>query len=49
MAQRAPALFAPVIEYLRDAGEARSCTEIETHFERIRWRERRDHRLRVSL
>jgi hypothetical protein len=29
---RARELFAPVIEHLRDAGEARSCTEIETHF-----------------
>ena len=25
-------LFAPVVEYLRDAGEARSCKEIEDHF-----------------
>lgn len=32
--QRAPTLFAPVIEYLREVGEARSCTEIENHFER---------------
>jgi hypothetical protein len=31
---RAPTLFAPVIDYLRDVGEARSCTEIEHHFER---------------
>ena len=31
---RAPTLFAPVIDYLRDVGEARSCTEIENHFER---------------
>jgi polymorphic toxin system nucleotidyltransferase-like protein len=31
---RAPTLFAPVIDYLRDAGEVRSCTEIEHHFER---------------
>jgi hypothetical protein len=31
---RAPDLFAPVIDYLRDVGEARSCTEIEAHFER---------------
>ena len=31
---RAPTLFAPVIDYLRDVGEARSCTEIESHFER---------------
>jgi hypothetical protein len=31
---RAPSLFRPVIDYLRDVGEARSCTEIENHFER---------------
>ena len=34
MADRAAALFAPVIEYLREAGEARSCSEIENHFKR---------------
>jgi Polymerase beta, Nucleotidyltransferase len=34
VAERAPTLFAPVIDYLRDAGEARSCTEIEDHFKR---------------
>jgi hypothetical protein len=27
-------LFAPIIDYLRDAGEARSSTEIEHHFAR---------------
>jgi hypothetical protein len=27
-------LFAPVIEHLREIGEARSCTEIEDHFKR---------------
>ena len=32
--ERARTLFAPVFEYLRDAGEARSCSEIEAHFER---------------
>lgn len=32
MAARATTLFAPLIEHLRDAGEARSCTEIEAHF-----------------
>jgi uncharacterized protein len=32
LASRAPSLFAPVLAYLRDAGEARSCTEIENHF-----------------
>ena len=31
---RATTLFAPVIEYLREVGEARSCTEIENYFER---------------
>ncbi|MGH9847225.1 MAG: hypothetical protein ACREEM_51675 [Blastocatellia bacterium] len=34
VAERAPTLFAPVIEHLREAGEARSCTEIEDHFKR---------------
>ena len=34
VAARAPVVFVPVIEYLRDAGEARSCTEIEDHFKR---------------
>lgn len=34
LAERAPELFAPIIEHLREVGEARSCTEIETHFER---------------
>lgn len=34
IATRAPALFRLVIDYLRDAGEARSCTEIENHFVR---------------
>jgi predicted nucleotidyltransferase len=34
MAQRAPELFAPVIDHLRDVGEARSSTEIEAHFKR---------------
>src|ERR1043166_9741337 len=32
VARRAPALFAPVIDHLRAVGEARSCTEIESHF-----------------
>lgn len=31
---RTPALFAPIFEYLREAGEPRSCSEIERHFER---------------
>jgi uncharacterized protein len=34
LAQRAPALFGPVIEHLREVGEARSCSEIEGHFQR---------------
>lgn len=34
LAERAAVLFEPVIEYLREVGEARSCTEIEDHFER---------------
>jgi uncharacterized protein len=34
IAQRAAKLFAPVIEYLREVGEARSCGEIESHFRR---------------
>jgi hypothetical protein len=34
MASRAPDVFATVIDYLREAGEARSATEIETHFTR---------------
>jgi uncharacterized protein len=34
LASRAPALFAPVLEYLREAGEARSAGEIEAHFKR---------------
>ena len=34
LAQRARSLFAPVLEYLAEAGEARGCTEIERHFAR---------------
>ncbi len=34
VARRVPALFGPVIDYLREAGEARSCAEIESHFKR---------------
>jgi uncharacterized protein len=34
MATRAPTLFHPVLEYLREAGEVRSCTEIENYFTR---------------
>lgn len=32
VADRAAGLFAPVIDHLREVGEARSCTEIEDHF-----------------
>jgi uncharacterized protein len=34
LADRAPSLFAPVLAYLRNAGEARSCAEIENYFTR---------------
>ena len=34
LADRTHALFAPVIEHLREVGEARSATEIEDHFKR---------------
>jgi hypothetical protein len=34
VAQRALTLFAPVLDHLREVGEARSCTEIEDHFKR---------------
>src|SRR5262249_49773872 len=34
LADRAATLFAPVIDHLREVKEARSCTEIESHFER---------------
>lgn len=34
MAERSPELFGAVIEHLREAGEARSSTEIENHFKR---------------
>jgi hypothetical protein len=34
VADRTARLFAPLLEHLRDVGEARSCTEIENHFER---------------
>jgi hypothetical protein len=34
LAGRAAALFAPLLEYLREAGEARSAGEIEDHFKR---------------
>jgi uncharacterized protein len=34
VADRAPAIFGPVLDYLRDVGEVRSCREIEEHFTR---------------
>ena len=34
LAVRATALFRPILDYLRDAGETRSSSEIETHFKR---------------
>ncbi|MDX2043237.1 MAG: hypothetical protein SF097_18605 [Acidobacteriota bacterium] len=34
LAERAPELFAPILDHLREVGEARSCTEIEDHFKR---------------
>jgi hypothetical protein len=34
LAERAPTLFAAVIDHLREVGEARSCTEINAHFQR---------------
>ncbi|MGH9410963.1 MAG: hypothetical protein ACRD1V_16085 [Vicinamibacterales bacterium] len=34
LAEHAPRAFAPILEYLREIGEARSCREIEDHFTR---------------
>lgn len=34
LAERAPALFAPVLDHLRDVGEVRSATDLEDHFAR---------------
>jgi predicted nucleotidyltransferase len=34
LAERAATLFGPVLDHLREAGEARSCSEIEDHFKR---------------
>ena len=34
VAERAPTLFAPILDHLRDVGEARSASEIEHHFTR---------------
>ena len=34
MAKRAPKLFRPLIDHLREVGEARSCIELDDHFKR---------------
>ena len=34
MAERAPSIFAPILDHLRDVGEVRSSTELEDHFKR---------------
>src|SRR6185369_16628580 len=34
VAEREVTLFGPVLDHLREVGEARSCTEIEDHFKR---------------
>ena len=34
LAKRARTLFAPLLEHLRDIGEARSCTELEAYFKK---------------
>src|SRR5262249_58870260 len=34
VAQRAARLFRPIVDHLREVGEARSSSEIESHFER---------------
>jgi predicted nucleotidyltransferase len=34
LAERAPTLFGPLLDHLREVGEARSATEIESHFKR---------------
>ncbi|MGB2717967.1 MAG: hypothetical protein WBC51_27520, partial [Vicinamibacterales bacterium] len=34
IATRASTVFAPILEYLRDIGEPRSCREIDDHFEK---------------
>ena len=34
LAERTPQLFGPLLEHLREAGEARSATEIDAHFKR---------------
>jgi uncharacterized protein len=32
--ERAPEVFAPILDYLREVGEARSCRELDDHFQR---------------
>jgi len=34
LAERAPSLFQPILDHLREVGEARSATEIDAHFKR---------------
>ena len=34
MAERAPSIFKPIVDHLREVGEARSVTELETYFSR---------------
>jgi predicted nucleotidyltransferase len=34
LAERAATLFRPVLDHLQEVGEARSCTEVEAHFQR---------------
>jgi predicted nucleotidyltransferase len=34
LAERAPVVFAPILEYLQEAGEPRSASELEDHFKR---------------
>jgi hypothetical protein len=34
LSARADTLFAPILDYLREAGEARACSEIDQHFSR---------------
>jgi predicted nucleotidyltransferase len=34
LSERAPTLFAPLLDHLREVGETRTCTELEDHFAR---------------
>ena len=49
MATRARRLFAPVLEYLREAGEIRSASDIESHFSRSFGVGRRDDGVRIPV